>query len=357
MIMALSKVRWGFTIGAAGVVALVTASVVGVSPAEAAPLAQQSQTFAYTGASQTFTVPAGVDWLTVTAAGAGGLAGYDSGPGGFGALVIGTMPVTPGDVWTIDVGGRGSGRSGGWGGYKGGDGGASNGGGGGGATTMNDGQEQPPIVLGGGGGSGSGSSSSCSGGGGGVGGDITNAGSMATNGGNGHCIGNNGGGAANVEFTTAPSGERAGSKGGDGGSSDGGGGGGGGGGYGGGKGGSGGDWSGGGGGGGGSIAGQIQNTGIGQAGTVTDGSVLLQWTPGGSDVAAKAVASKPVSAAGGPPSGRSGQTGLSMAVGSTSSGAGNGSGTINVVLGGAAVLGAGLVVLLLVRRRRRTAGE
>jgi hypothetical protein len=71
------------------------------SPASADP---GSETFAYTGAAQTWTVPAGVTAIAVDAYGAqGGDANY-GGPGG---RVRATLAVSPGDVLQVNVGGQG----------------------------------------------------------------------------------------------------------------------------------------------------------------------------------------------------------------------------------------------------------
>ena len=73
----------------------------------------QTTTYSYTGSEQTFTVPPGVSSITVTATGgAGGGAGYF--PGGRGALVTGTLHVSRGQVFYLEVGGNGSGPSGGF---------------------------------------------------------------------------------------------------------------------------------------------------------------------------------------------------------------------------------------------------
>jgi hypothetical protein len=75
-----------------------------------------SQAFAFTGADQTFTVPAGVTTLTVDLHGAEGGA-YDRYSGGGGGGVHAAIPVTPGQVLTVRVGakpGDGMGMPGGW---------------------------------------------------------------------------------------------------------------------------------------------------------------------------------------------------------------------------------------------------
>ncbi len=101
--------------------------------------------FAYTGAPQTFVVPAGVTSLQVTAeGGAGGQDPYGAGsgapgqPGGVGGRVTATLTVTPGETLTVYVGGKGSASSVGTspGGYNGGGTGDEVGGSGGGATDL-----------------------------------------------------------------------------------------------------------------------------------------------------------------------------------------------------------------------------
>jgi len=119
--------------------------------------------FAYTGAPQTYTVPANVYSLQVDAAGASGGSGtIGSSPnvGGAGARVQAMLPVTPGQVLTVYVGGGGTyndtfnGQA--PGGYNGG-GLSGNGGSGGGATDLRSGSAQLGdrlLVAGGGGGGG-----------------------------------------------------------------------------------------------------------------------------------------------------------------------------------------------------------
>lgn len=134
-----------------------------------------TQTFSYTGSTQTFTVPAGVTSLTVTMKGGqGGRGGTDYGTpnsGGYQGVVTGTIAVTPGQQITVAVGGGGAagaqggsapGGSGGQnplagfdgatGGTAGPEGSSGGGGGGGGATVLRvDGTD---IVAGGAGGNG-----------------------------------------------------------------------------------------------------------------------------------------------------------------------------------------------------------
>jgi len=119
--------------------------------------AQTTTTFNYTGSPQTWTVPPCVSSITVTVAGADGGGNL----GGNGAVVTATIPVTPGQVLTINVGGSGNSINGGYGG--GGNGFAStdgnvnyNSSGGGGASSISIGGT-PVIIAAGGGGAGGGS--------------------------------------------------------------------------------------------------------------------------------------------------------------------------------------------------------
>ncbi|MGI4870229.1 MAG: glycine-rich protein [Janthinobacterium lividum] len=102
------------------------------------PAGTTAVAFAFAGAAtQTYVVPTGVTTLQVVATGAGGGQGYSSSSnaGGYGAQVQATVPVTPGEVLTVVVGGRVAGIATGSnaGGFNGG--GSSNGGGGGGGAT------------------------------------------------------------------------------------------------------------------------------------------------------------------------------------------------------------------------------
>lgn len=129
----------------------------------------QSITFNYTGSVQTWTVPACVTSINVVAAGAKGGGNI----GGNGARITATIPVTPGQVLNIYVGGMGTcgNNSGGWNG--GGTGHASNPAninynscGGGGATDIRIGGTALAnriLVAGGGGGKSGGSQPVCGG--------------------------------------------------------------------------------------------------------------------------------------------------------------------------------------------------
>ena len=118
-----------------------------------------ASTFSYTGANQTYTVPASVTSVQVYMWGAGG--GGDDASGGAGAMVQGILTVTPGETLNIIVGGGGPAPTttltsafGGGGAQGIGDGGQSGGGGGraaiqrGGTAVTND------IVVAGAGGGG-----------------------------------------------------------------------------------------------------------------------------------------------------------------------------------------------------------
>lgn len=80
----------------------------------------QSETFVFTGAVQTYTVPDGVTVIRIEARGGGGGNG-DGGLGGSGACMEGTFDVTPGAVLNVIVGDGGEqyGNSGGGGGGSG----------------------------------------------------------------------------------------------------------------------------------------------------------------------------------------------------------------------------------------------
>jgi hypothetical protein len=66
------------------------------------------QTFTFTGAEQSFTVPAGVTSIQVTAIGGKGGGAPMGAAGGFGAFVQATLAVTPGAVLYVAVGGNGA---------------------------------------------------------------------------------------------------------------------------------------------------------------------------------------------------------------------------------------------------------
>lgn len=93
-----------------------------------------TQTFSYTGAQQTLMVPAGVSSVHVVAVGGRG----GTVTGGFGAVVSGDLPVTPGEILFVEVGGNGlNGGVSSAGGFNGGgDGGPHGGGSGGGASDL-----------------------------------------------------------------------------------------------------------------------------------------------------------------------------------------------------------------------------
>ena len=248
--------------------ALLAAVIGGVSGAQfaagAAAAAPQTWTFGYAGPQvQHFTVPNGVTQLSaiVTGAAGGQTNNQIATPGG-GGITIATLAVTPGQQFTIWVGGNGNGDDGkgrgGWGfgcgGARGttGNSGAKNGGGGGGGSaivlgsyTNNDCDavasvtSAPVLIAAGGGGGGGGYGAlngdftnkvNNTGGAGGAGGDI---GSQGVNGssspGPGVTIGGCGGNAAGTETCNTASSTPTGNSGGS--APAGGGGGGGGGGY------------------------------------------------------------------------------------------------------------------------------
>ncbi len=106
------------------------------------PLGTALATFAYTGAVQTYTIPAGVTSVVVTANGAVGgtlVIGNNVYPGGKGAQAQTVLTVTPGETLNVYVGGTGgfnTGNGAGPGGWNGGGNARGGGGGGGGATDL-----------------------------------------------------------------------------------------------------------------------------------------------------------------------------------------------------------------------------
>lgn len=148
--------------GSAACATLTLGVLVGLVGASAASAVVVEETFKYTGAEQTFTVPAGVTSIHVVATGAAGGTASDGGtPGGRGAVVSGNLSVKPGRLY-IEVGGPGGGAGGFNGGGSGGTGGFGQflSGGGGGASDVrevsngdaNSLQSRLLIAAGGGGG-------------------------------------------------------------------------------------------------------------------------------------------------------------------------------------------------------------
>ena len=76
----------------------------------AAPASATTETFNYTGAAQTWTVPAGVTEATFDLYGAqghGGCCPFSAFPRGLGGRATATIPVTAGTSIQVNVGGRG----------------------------------------------------------------------------------------------------------------------------------------------------------------------------------------------------------------------------------------------------------
>lgn len=138
-----------------------------------------STTFEYTGGDQTWIVPDGVTFIKAKVVGASGESSPDGlgGKGGTAATGGRDIPVTPGQMLQIVVGGRGGGQSAGIGGYNGGGNGGvwgigGRGGGGGGASDI---RRSETVLLSAGGGGGQGvalQSDSASNGNGGNGGGL-----------------------------------------------------------------------------------------------------------------------------------------------------------------------------------------
>jgi len=156
-----------------GVVGLVSVVLLGAAGSAAA---QTTTTSSFTTPGEySFTVPAGVTSLAVTAVGAGGAtSSCGDVAGGEGASLSATVAVSPGEVLFVGVGGPGQrtlncGSGGGSGGVGGGGSGSGQaGGGGGGASLVGVGSPSPGfdslLVVAGGGGGGGTSAASATGG-------------------------------------------------------------------------------------------------------------------------------------------------------------------------------------------------
>jgi len=164
--------------------AVIPAGAAGALPSNCLPSgATVTCTFSYTGAAQTFTVPAGVTSVSIDARGAAGGASYSGVAGGSGARVQATLAVTPSETLQVNVGGQGGTDGSEAGGFNGGGGSPAVGGisaiagGGGGASDVRDGSDlladRLLVAAGGGGGGGSGQSGGVGGAGGGSGSEGT----------------------------------------------------------------------------------------------------------------------------------------------------------------------------------------
>jgi hypothetical protein len=166
-------------LGAIGVV--LAASALAASTSVAATPPTVTETFASTGAEQSFKVPAGVSNVRVNAIGAAGepglfgIGGVD-GTGGAGADVVGQLPVSTGEVLYVEVAAQGF-NGGGFSGF--GEEGGRGGSGGGASDVRTVSQTEPEslesrlLVAGGGGGGGAAFEN-------GVGGNGGNAGNPGT---------------------------------------------------------------------------------------------------------------------------------------------------------------------------------
>lgn len=170
---------------AGGAMVVVLGSAAGIAAAAPTPGCDQSGatvtcTFSSPG-TVPWLVPAGVSAATFTvdgAAGAGGPGGL-GGAGGLGGQVSATLTaLTPGDVFTLSVGGAGDplGDGGVNGGGSGGVGDGVSGGGGGGLSSVTLGSELELLAGGGGGGGPAGSAADAAGGAGGAGGQYGESG-------------------------------------------------------------------------------------------------------------------------------------------------------------------------------------
>ena len=98
-------VTWGDSAGY-GAVSVASTNACATSAAQTESINIQVQTFYYTGANQTFTAPAGVTSVQYLVVAGGG--GGAEGGGGGGGFVTGTLPVVPGNTYTVTVGNGGA---------------------------------------------------------------------------------------------------------------------------------------------------------------------------------------------------------------------------------------------------------
>ncbi len=188
------RARLGF--GAVGV--LLAASALAAATSVAATPPTVTEAFSSTGAEQLFTVPAGVTSVRVQVIGGAGHAATSSGyelspsPGGVGAEVAGTLPVTPGETLYVEVA-AGNLNQGGQAGAGGGEGG--------GASdvrtvpTASTGSLESRLLVAGGGGGAGGAYDEGSGG---RGGDAGTSGGGGAGGGPIENVSNSGGGAGTL---------------------------------------------------------------------------------------------------------------------------------------------------------------
>jgi hypothetical protein len=129
-------------------VSILAATCAGALVSAPAAQADTPTVFSYTGAEQAYPVPAGVTSVNVVAVGGRGGPGASS--GGYGASVSTVIPVTPGAVLYVEVGGNGddSGGAAFNGGGHGGHGGQGIGGGGGGASDVQSLSGSDTVALG-----------------------------------------------------------------------------------------------------------------------------------------------------------------------------------------------------------------
>ena len=83
-------------------------AALGLLLAAAGAAQAQTTTFTFTGGPRTYQVPAGVTRLRIDAQGASGGTSYQTTTASFGARVLATIPVVPGEILTVVVGGRGT---------------------------------------------------------------------------------------------------------------------------------------------------------------------------------------------------------------------------------------------------------
>jgi hypothetical protein len=97
------------SISAVAAAAAIVVPLAATGAAAQADTPSQPNTFGYTGAEQTYTVPAGVHYIAASLIGGTGGESCTGGSGGSGATLAATIPVTPGEQLYVNVGQNGHG--------------------------------------------------------------------------------------------------------------------------------------------------------------------------------------------------------------------------------------------------------
>lgn len=140
-----------FTAVAAGS-GLIAGAMIAFTPISPANAAGTSAAFGYTGATQNFNIPTGVQVLSVIADGGAGSAGAKGSGGGLAGVTSAALNVSTASSIAVNVGGAGSGATGGFNGGGNGGTGSETGGAGGGASDIRISDTRMLVAPGGGGG-------------------------------------------------------------------------------------------------------------------------------------------------------------------------------------------------------------